>query len=294
MDGDLRAASAARVLDGPERTHPEDRSADGGSAAVETVGLTRRFGALTAVDAVTLRVPQRCIFGLVGPNGAGKSTTIKMLTTLLPPTSGCARVAGFDVAAQALQVRRRIGYVPQLLSADGALTGYENLLLLGKLYGIPTAVRRQRIQGALDLLGLVEARDTLVRHYSGGMIRRLEIAQAILHRPVLLFLDEPTVGLDPVARRGVWAHIRALRQEYGTTVLMTTHAMEEADELCDLVAIMDRGRVAVVAPPPQLKASTGPDASLEDAYVHFVGASPDAGGSYSDAVSTRRTARRLG
>jgi ABC-2 type transport system ATP-binding protein len=287
----LGLGAPARAWEPPVRSGAPE---DGGALAVETAALTRRFGPLTAVAAVTLRVPRRAVFGLVGPNGAGKSTTIKMLTTLLPPTAGAAWVAGFDIAAQALQVRRRIGYVPQLLSADGALTGYENLLLLGKLYGIPAAERRQRIQDALELLGLTEARDTLVRQYSGGMIRRLEIAQAILHRPAVLFLDEPTVGLDPVARRSVWQHIRLLRQEYDTTVLMTTHAMEEADELCDLVAIMDRGRVAASASPAELKAATGPAASLEDAFVHFVGASPDPGGSYRDVVRARRTARRLG
>jgi ABC-2 type transport system ATP-binding protein len=260
---------------------------------VGTFHLTRRFGELTAVDELTLRVPRKCIFGLVGPNGAGKSTTIKMLTTLLPPSSGSACVAGFDIVTQAIQVRRCIGYVPQLLSADGALTGYENLLLLSKLYGVPASERRQRIGQALELLGLAAARHTLVRHYSGGMVRRLEIAQAMLHRPTALFLDEPTVGLDPVARRTVWEHIRALRQEFGTTVLMTTHSMEEADELCDLVAIMHRGRVATVGSPGELKAAAGPTASLEDAFVHFVGASDGSGGSYADAIRTRRTAHRL-
>lgn len=282
----------AAVAIRPETQLPADRPADS-CPAVETIRLTRRFGVLTAVDALTLRVPRECILGLVGPNGAGKSTTIKMLTTLLPPTSGSACVAGFDIVTQALQVRRCIGYVPQLLSADGALTGYENLRLLSKLYGVPASERRQRIGQALELLGLAAARHTLVRHYSGGMVRRLEIAQAMLHRPAALFLDEPTVGLDPVARRAVWEHIRALRQELGTTVLMTTHSMEEADELCDLVAIMHRGRVATVGSPAELKAAAGPTASLEDAFVHFVGANDGSGGSYADAVSTRRTAHRL-
>ncbi|HWT78252.1 MAG TPA: ATP-binding cassette domain-containing protein, partial [Candidatus Methylomirabilis sp.] len=213
-------------------------------AAVEVRALTQRFGSVVAVNQLTLDVPAASIFGLLGPNGAGKSTTIKMLATLLPPTQGTARVAGFDIIRHPLGVRRRIGYVPQLLSADGALSGQENLVLAAKLYGIPRVERAQRIQHALEFLGLTEARHSLVRHYSGGMIRRLEIAQAMLHRPSVLFLDEPTVGLDPVARRAVWEHVRALRRELSTTILLTTHYMEEADELCDMVAILDHGHTA--------------------------------------------------
>lgn len=264
------------------------------AAAVEVRGLTRRFGPVVAVDRLTLDVPVASIFGLLGPNGAGKSTTIKMLATLLPPSQGTARVAGFDIIRHPLPVRRHIGYVPQLLSADGALSGEENLVLAAKLYGIPRAERAGRIRRALEFLGLAEARDTLVRQYSGGMIRRLEIAQAMLHRPAVLFLDEPTVGLDPVARRAVWEHVRALRGELGTTILLTTHYMEEADELCDQVAIMDQGHVAAVGAPVALKAATGPSATLEEVFVHEVGHDLETGGGYKDAVRTRRTARRLG
>ena len=167
---------------------------------LHTEALTRRFGDLIAVDAFTISVGTGEVFGLLGPNGAGKSTVIKMLTTLLPPTAGTARVAGFDIVRQAALVRRVIGYVPQLLSADGALTGYENLLVFARLYEIPRQERDQRIHEALAFMNLDEVADRLVGAYSGGMIRRLEIAQATLHRPQVLFLDEPTVGLDPLAR----------------------------------------------------------------------------------------------
>ena len=262
--------------------------------AIETVGLTRRFGSLVAVDGLTLTIPAGSIFGLLGPNGAGKSTTIKMLTTLLPPTEGTARVAGFDVVRRPREVRRRIGYVPQLLSADGALTGYENLRVFARLYGVPARERERRIWEALELMGLTEAAHQLVRRYSGGMIRRLEIAQAVLHRPSVLFMDEPTVGLDPVARRAVWEHVRQLQQRLGTTILVTTHYMEEADELCDEVAIMHLGRVAAVGTPAQLKAAVGPGASLDDVFVHYTGAAIETGGGYRDALRTRQTVRRLG
>ena len=176
---------------------------------LKTEALTRCFGALKAVDALSLAVEAGEVFGLLGPNGAGKTTVIKMLTTLLPPTSGRASVGGFDVVRRAGDVRRIIGYVPQMLSADGTLTGYENLLIFAKLYDLPRAERKSRVQRALELLGLTEAADRLVRTYSGGMIRRLEIAQSILHEPKVLFLDEPTIGLDPLAREAVWDRIGA-------------------------------------------------------------------------------------
>ena len=182
---------------------------------LETKALTRCFDGHTAVDALTIAVEAGRCSVCSGPNGAGKTTTIKMLTTLLPPTSGTASVAGFDIVRQAREVRRVIGYVPQLVSADGSLTGYENLLIFAKLYDIPRRERNSRIGEALDLVGLADAADRMVREYSGGMIRRLEIAQSMLHRPRVLFLDEPTVGLDPVARRAVWDHIERLRREYG-------------------------------------------------------------------------------
>lgn len=292
MTDDARGVEIAPTPDGRRA------SAEGGLAprecpAAETIQLTRRFGSLTAVDGLTLVVPAASIYGLLGPNGAGKSTTIKMLATLLPPSSGTARVAGFDIIRQPYEVRRSIGYVPQVLSADGALTGYENLSLFAKLYGLPAAERSARIHHALEFLGLADVRDKLVRQYSGGMIRRLEIAQSMLHRPALLFLDEPTVGLDPIARRSVWAHVRALRDRVGTTILMTTHYMEEAEELCDEVAIMDQGRVAAAGSPAELKAAAGSVADLEEVFVHFAGHALESGGGYKDVARTRRTARRL-
>jgi ABC-2 type transport system ATP-binding protein len=265
-------------------------------AILETFGLTRRFGDLVAVDAVSLSVQAGETFGLLGPNGAGKTTLIKMLTTLLPPSAGSARVGGFDIVRQAAQVRRIIGYVPQLLSADGALTGYENLMVFAKLYDIPAREREARIREALAFMGLEEAADRLVRSYSGGMIRRLEIAQAMLHRPRILFLDEPTVGLDPLARAAVWGHIDQLRAEYGTTVILTTHYMEEADSLCHRVAIMHLGRVAAVGTPLELKRSVGnEDTTLDQVFAHYTGGQlEETGGGYRDTARARRIARRLG
>ncbi len=264
-------------------------------AILETKALTRCFNGHTAVDALAIAVEAGEVFGLLGPNGAGKTTTIKMLTTLLPPTSGTASVAGFDIVRQAREVRRVIGYVPQLVSADGNLSGYENLLIFAKLYDIPRRERDSRIGEALDLVGLADAANRMVREYSGGMIRRLEIAQSMLHRPRVLFLDEPTVGLDPVARRAVWDHIERLRREYGATILMTTHLMEEADHLCQRVAIMHLGRVAAIGTPAALKASLGGNGiTLDDVFVHHAGGSLESGGTYRETSRTRRTAQRLG
>jgi ABC-2 type transport system ATP-binding protein len=264
------------------------------SFAIETQSLTRRFEELIAVDHLDLRIPYGQIFGLLGPNGAGKSTTIKMLTTLLNPTSGTALVAGFDVVKSPARVRRRIGYVPQMLSADGALTGRENLILSARLYGMPRAERDPRIADALSFMGLAEAAEKLVKTYSGGMIRRLEIAQAMLHRPAILFLDEPTIGLDPVARHAVWDRLRDLRREFGMTILLTTHDMDEADTLCDTLALMHLGKVAVTGAPADLKAALGESATLDDVFAHYSGASIDEGGTFRDTRQTRRTATRLG
>jgi ABC-2 type transport system ATP-binding protein len=262
---------------------------------VVTEGLTRRFGELTAVDGLTLSVRAGEVFGLLGPNGAGKSTVIKMLTTLLPPTAGSARVAGFDIVHQAMQVRRVIGYVPQLLSADGALTGYENLLVFAKLYELPHRERDERIRQALAFMNLTDSADRLVGTYSGGMIRRLEIAQATLHQPQVLFLDEPTVGLDPLAREVVWEHLEQLRAEMGTTIFLTTHYMDEAERLCTRVAIMHLGKVAAIGTPAELKASIGgEEVTLDDVFIHYAGGTLEAGGSYRETARTRRTVRRLG
>ena len=263
---------------------------------LETQSLTRKYGEFTAVDTLDLSVEAGETFGLLGPNGAGKTTTIKMLTTLLPATSGTARISGFDIQDQAAEVRRHIGYVPQLISADGSLTGYENLLVFAKLYSLPRGEREERIRSALDFMGLADAANKLVRSYSGGMIRRLEIAQSILHRPELLFLDEPTVGLDPVARNTVWKHIEELRREFNTTIFLTTHLMEEADSLCQRVAIMNLGKVVVLGSPEELKRSIDGEApTLDDVFVYYTGNTlVETGGGIREIRRTRRTARRLG
>ena len=262
--------------------------------AIEVLSLTRRFNSLVAVDQLTFSCAAGATFGLLGPNGAGKSTLIKMLTTLLPPTSGTARIAGCDLMEHPEAVRRKIGYVSQMLSADGELTGYENLLITAKLFGIPRSERARRIAQALEFRELTQAAGKLVRQFSGGMIRRLEIAQSMLHRPSVLFLDEPSVGLDPSAKRAVWDRIRDLRREFGTTILMTTHDMEEADELCDIVAVMHRGVLAALDTPEALKAKVGPEATMDDVFIHFTGATMTEGGDLRDAARTRLKSQRLG
>ena len=262
--------------------------------AVKASALTRSFGCLTAVDHIDLAIPYGEIFGLLGANGAGKTTLIKMLTTLLAPSSGSAEVGGFDIVKSPAKVRGRIGYVPQLLSADGALTGYENLRLSAKLYGLRGADRRARIGDALDFMGLAGSAHKLVKTYSGGMIRRLELAQAMLHRPAILFLDEPTIGLDPLARHSVWDRLRDLRRDYRMTVLITTHDMEEAEALCDALAILHSGRVAVVGKPAELRTTLGAGASMDDVFARYAGGGIREDGSFGDVAQTRRTARRLG
>jgi len=262
--------------------------------AIETRALRRTFKDVTAVESLDLAIPADQVFGLLGPNGAGKTTTIKMLITLLPPTAGQAWVAGHDITADAAGVRRHIGYVPQLVSADGALTAWENLRLSARLYHLPGDEQEARIAEVLAFMGLTEARHRVVRTFSGGMIRRLELAQAMLHRPAVLFLDEPTVGLDPTARASVWEHVSRLRDRDGTTILLTTHYMEEADILCDQIAVMHHGVVAASGSPTELKATVGPQATLDDVFTHYTGSDIDAGGSYREIGRTRRTADRLG
>jgi ABC-2 type transport system ATP-binding protein len=263
--------------------------------AVEMQSLTRRFGSFTAVDHLSLKIQPGEIFGLLGPNGAGKSTVIKMLTTLLPPTSGEVTIAGLSVTQQAAMVRRVIGYVPQALSADGSLTGYENLLIFAKLYDIPRQQRQHRIHDLLNWMGLQQVADRLVRQYSGGMIRKLEIAQAILHRPQVLFLDEPTVGLDPLARNHVWNLVSQLQANYGTTVVLTTHFLDEADHLCDRVSILHQGQAIVTGSPAELKAALGqPAATLDDVFVQHTGDQLMSGVNYHETAKLRRTAQRLG
>ena len=263
-------------------------------APIVTNSLTRRYGSITAANSIDLEVGSGEIFGLLGPNGAGKTTTIKMLITLLPPTSGTARVAGADIVREPGLVRRRIGYVPQLVSADGSLTGRENLRLSARLYHIHAASREDAIEDELAFMGLADVADRMVRTYSGGMVRRLELAQAMLHRPVVLFLDEPTVGLDPTARAAVWERVRRLRDRDETTILLTTHYMDEADELCDRIGMMHAGRLAAIGTPTELKDNIGPGATLDDVFADVGGAGLEIGGTFRDVSRTRRTAKRLG
>ena len=262
--------------------------------ALQTDALTRRFGSHAAVDGVSLAVARGEVFGLLGRNGAGKSTLIKMLTTLLPPSAGSARIEGFDIRTQADRVRKLIGYVPQALSADGELTGYENLLVFARLYELPRAEREPRIRESLAFMDLQEAAQRLVGTYSGGMIRRLEIAQSMLHRPRVLFLDEPTVGLDPVARETVWQHIRRLRERFGTTILMTTHYMDEAEALCGRFGILRAGALVACGTLDELRRAAGlPHASLEQLFARFTGQAPEAADAYVDTSTGRRTSQRL-
>ena len=261
---------------------------------LELKALTRRFGAFTAVDSVSLAVNAGEIFGLLGSNGAGKTTTIKMLTTLLPPSSGEAHVAGFSITTQPVGVRRAIGYVPQAVSVDGSLTGYENLLIFAKLFDVPRGEWQARVKEALEFMGLTADGGRLVAEYSGGMVRRLEIAQATLHRPRVLFLDEPTVGLDPIARDAVWKLLVELRANYGTTLFFTTHYLEEAETHCDRIAIMHLGKVAALGTCRELEASLGAGHTLNDVFDHYAGSALDAGGNFRSVAAERATAQRLG
>jgi ABC-2 type transport system ATP-binding protein len=274
----------------------DDRIDGSTDAVVQVLALTRKFGDVTAVDRVTFTINRGEIFGLIGPNGAGKSTLIKMLTTLLPPTAGSATIAGFNIVTQPAEVRRRIGYVPQLLSADGSLTGHENLLLSARLYGLPRRERAERIAGALTRMGLSEAANRLVGHYSGGMIRRLEIAQSLLHRPTVLFLDEPTVGLDPSARDTVWDRVLDLRKKFRRTMVVTSHQLEEMNEFCDRIGLINRGRIVAVGTPAELKARVGPNATLDDVFIGLVvqGGENEVEAGYGEVRRARRAAREHG
>jgi ABC-2 type transport system ATP-binding protein len=259
-----------------------------------TEHLTRQFGDFKAVNDLSLSIYEGEIFGLLGPNGAGKTTSIKMLTTLLPPTAGKASIAGFNIVKNSSEVRRLIGYVPQILSADGTLTGRENLLIFTKLYDIPRREQAKRVDESLEFMNLTDVSDKLVKNYSGGMIRRLEIAQSMLHHPKILFLDEPTIGLDPVGRKVVWDHIEKLRQDFGTTIFLTTHYMEEADKLCGRVGIMNHGTLATVGTPTELKATLPMEnATLEDVFTHYTSDTLDSNENFRETSLTRRTARRL-
>ena len=233
---------------------------NGTPLAIQVSGLTKVYSKeAKAVDSVSFEVKEGEIFGLLGPNGAGKTTTIKMITTLTKPTAGAIKVFGVDALTSPQRVREMLGFVPQAISVDGDLTGYENLLIFAKLFFVDREQRNRRIHDALDLFGLTDRANDLVKHYSGGMMRRLEIAQALVNRPRLLFLDEPSIGLDPYSRMQVIDHIRQLNRNFGTTILITTHDMAEADELCDRLAIMNLGKIAVSGGPQELKRSVGGD-----------------------------------
>jgi len=226
---------------------------------IETTNLTKKYGELTALDSLNLTIAEGEIFGLLGPNGAGKSTTLLALATLIKPTSGSATVNGFDIKEQPDKVRKSIGIVFQDPSSDDILTGYENLKLHGMLYGMPADLREKRIKEVLHLVDLTDRKDDLVKKYSGGMRRRLELARGLMHRPKVLFLDEPTLGLDPQSREHIWAYIEKLSKEEKMSIIITTHYMEEADKLCNRLAIIDHGKISALDTPAKLKTIVGGD-----------------------------------
>ncbi len=254
---------------------------------IEVKNLTRKFGHFTAVDDISFQVGKGEIFGLLGPNGAGKTTTIKCLLTLIKPSSGEMKISDTDVIRKPQQVRQLCGYVPQEVSVDGDLTGYENLLFYAKLYYVPATERNKRIQETLEFMEITDRANKLVKTYSGGMMRRLEIGQVLVNRPRVLFLDEPSIGLDPAAKRMIWDYVIRLRNEFSTTILLTTHDMLEADELCDRIAIMNQGKIAITGLPEELKAELGGDvislttsgenskAVLSQSGYHLLSQSPD-------------------
>lgn len=215
-------------------------------SAIEVINITKRFGDITAVDGVNLTVMKGELFGLVGPNGAGKTTLIRMLSTLIKPSNGTAKVAGYDILKEEDMVRRSIGVVPQALTSDLDLTGWENMDIYGKFYEIPPRERKARARELLDIVGLAERAHDLVATYSGGMRRRLEIARGFIHEPPVLILDEPTIGLDPQSRHVIWDLLERLMNDGGLTIVLTTHYMEEAEYLCDRVAIIDFGKIVIL------------------------------------------------
>ena len=229
---------------------------------IEISKLSKHYGKLKAVDGISLAVKEGEVFALLGPNGAGKTTTISMLCGLLAPTSGSAHVAGFDVAKEPLKVRQAIGVVFQAPSVDDLLSGRENLEMHALLYGVPAQGRKERIDSMLSLVGLTERQHSPVKEYSGGMRKRLELARGILHGPAILFLDEPTVGLDPQTRVHIWEYIQKMSKREGTTVVFTTHYLEEAEQFADRVAIIDRGKIVAVGTPKELVGSLGGDVAV--------------------------------
>jgi len=251
----IRTASEGRASQKPMQA--ETGTAD--EVVIKTSKLVKRFGDNIAVNNLDLEIRQGEVFGLLGPNGAGKTTTISMLCTLIRPTSGKATVAGIDVSSDPSEVRKNIGIVFQEPSVDDLLTGRENLDLHGMLYRMKHSDRKKRVAEMLELVGLTDRADDLVRAYSGGMRRRLEIARGLMHRPKILFLDEPTLGLDPASREHIWSYIKLLSKEHGTTMVLTTHYMEEADMLCSRIGIIDNGKLIQLGTSRELKARVGQD-----------------------------------
>jgi len=239
-------------------------------AIIEAGDLVKSFDGFTAVDHISFAVPEGIIFGFLGPNGAGKTTTIKMLTTVLSPSEGRLLIAGHDTVKEPLQVRRAFGIVFQDPSLDGELTAAENMELHGVLYRVPRAERRARIEELLRFVGLWERRDDYIKRFSGGMRRRLEIARALEHRPRILFLDEPTAGLDPQTRNQIWEFIRGLCRDEHVTVFFTTHYMEEAERVADEIAVIDHGRIVAEGTAAALREQTG-GRTLEDAFIALTG-----------------------
>ena len=226
---------------------------------IEIENLTKLYNGFTAVDNLSLKIEEGEIFGLLGPNGAGKTTTLLMLTTLIPPTSGTAKINGLDIKKQPDKVRKTIGIVFQDPSSDELLTGYENLKLHGWLYDMPDDLKEARIKEVFSLIELTDRKDDLVKKYSGGMRRRLELARGLLHHPKVLFLDEPTIGLDPQSRDRIWEYITDLAKKENITIIITTHYMEEADKLCNRLAIIDNGKIVALDTPENLKKGLGGD-----------------------------------
>jgi ABC-2 type transport system ATP-binding protein len=235
--------------------------------AIEVLEIKKCFGAFCAVDSLSFSVERGEIFGLLGPNGAGKSTLIRMLTTLIPPTSGTARINGFDVARAADEVRRSIGVIPQAMTSDLDLSADENMNIFAKLYGVPRERRRRVVRELLEAVDLGQWGDKQVKNFSGGMRRRLEIARGLVHEPNIFFLDEPTTGLDPASRIGVWEMLTKLKKGRDLTILLTTHYMDEADKLCDRIAIMDHGKLVALDSPLKLKAAIPGNDILEISFA---------------------------
>ncbi len=261
---------------------------------IEVRNLVRTFGTVRAVDGISFDVAEGEIFAFLGPNGAGKSTTIKMLTTLLRPTSGTIRVAGHDPVADPDSVRRAFGIVFQDPAVDEELTAWENMEFHGVLYGVPKAVRRKRIDELLGFVELSERANSQVKEFSGGMRRRLEIARGLLHTPRLIFLDEPTLGLDPQTRNHMWSYLQTLNARDRTTVFFSTHYMEEAERVAERIAIIDHGRIVAQGTAQSLKAETGTE-SLEDAFLAVTGTTiREEEGSSADRMRMVQRARRRG